>query len=247
MPPTLASITPTSGPPGTQITASGTGFEPGSQIGCPALAPTTYVSSTQLSAAVPVDLLGPAGGGVPVGVFVMNPDGSGSAALLFTVEFPAATLQSWTTIDAVCGMVPGFARGGAISDESITEWIEGTAQAIAAIMLKRNLPTDPTQWTQPGASGMPSAAGLLEMLNRLGAAADLASAVASLWGQCEWGTATTLRSKYDDEMLTLREGEYDKLFLPAAATLEPGAHFASGDTTDRRGRDERAFTKEQIF
>jgi hypothetical protein len=245
--PTLTSILPASGPPGTVVTASGTGFDPGSQIGCPSLAPTTYVSSTQLSAAVPVDLLGPAGGSAAIAVFVVNPDGSTSSVLMFTVEFPATTLQSWTTIDAVCGMVPGFARGGAISDESITEWIEGTAQAIAAIMLKRNLPTNPTQWTQPGACGMPSAAGLLEMLNRLGAAADLASAVASLWGQSEWGVAATLRSKYDDEMLTLREGEYDKLFLPAAATLEPGPLFASGDTTDWRGFDERAFRKDQVF
>src|SRR4051812_19740398 len=108
---TLTSISPTAGPPGTAITLTGSGFTTGSLVGAPTLVPATYVSATELLAEVPA-VSGPAGGSAAVGVFVMGEDRSLSAVQLFTVEFPASRLQTWTTVDAVAGEVPGFQRGG---------------------------------------------------------------------------------------------------------------------------------------
>lgn len=225
MPVTLTSISPLSGPPGTVVTLTGAGFDAGSRVACPVLVPTTLVNAETLTAAIPVDLAGPAGGTMQVGMFVMGSDNSVSAVLPFTVMFDADRLQGWTTIDAVCGMVPGFARGVSVSDDRITEWVQGNASEIAAVMAKRNLPIDPTQWPGANLAGMPSPAEMLEQLNRLGAAADLASAVCSLWGQREWDVAKGLQEKYDAGMMALREGEYDNIFLASAVTVEPGVQF----------------------
>ena len=237
---TLTSISPLSGPPGTAITATGSGFDAASRIACPTVQSTTLNPDGTLTAAIPADLEGPGGGTLPLGVFVIGGDGSASAVILFTVDFPPVALQGWTTIEAVCGMVPGFQRGGLISDGRITEWIQGAGQAVAAIMLKRALPTDPTLWPPAAANAMPSPAELLEMINRLGAAADLASAVGSLWGAREWDVAKSLQKKYDSEILTLREGEYDKIFLASAATIDPQPQLAADTECP-------AFRKHQVF
>jgi hypothetical protein len=245
--PTLTSISPTSGPPGTVLTVAGSGFDYGSQVGCPDLVPTIWVDGNQLQATVPVDIVGPAGTSQPIAVFVRDAEGKTSTVLLFTVEFPATTLQTWTTIDAVCGEVPGFERGGTITDEQILTWMRSVAQAIAAVMFKRGLSLDPSQWQQPDDTVTPTPAGVLEMLNRLGAASRLAAAIASQWGDKEWAVTTNLTQSYDDEMLTLREGDYDKLFAPSSVTVETGPQFSAGDMTNYEGRTERAFRKEQEF
>jgi len=241
MPVTLTSISPLSGPPGTAITAAGSGFDAACRLACPTLQPTTLNRDGTLTATIPANLEGPGGGTMPVGVYAIGCDGSTSAVILFTVEFPPGLLQGWTTIDAVCGMVPGFQRGGQISDDRITEWIESAGQALAAIMAKRGLPLDPTAWPPAPTGCMTTPAGLLEMINRLGAAADLAGAVGSLWGAREWDVAKTLRQQYDDEMLTLREGEYDRVFLAAAATVEPRPQLAAF------GECHPAFRKDKVF
>jgi len=225
----------------------GSGFTAASQVGCPALAPTTYVSGGQLTATVPVDLVGPAGGSQQIAVFVQNADGTTSTVVMFTVVFPATTLQTWTTIDAVCGEVPGFARGGQITDEQILVWMRSVAQAIAAVMFKRGLSLNPGNWQQPDDTVTPTPAGILEMVNRLGAASRLAAAVASQLCYKDWAITKNLSQSYEDEILTLREGDYDKMFAPGASTVETGPLLAVGDTTDSSGNSTTAFQKETNF
>jgi hypothetical protein len=248
--PTLTSVSPALGPPGTAITCLGAGFNAGAQVGCPALAATTFVSAGELTAAIPAELVGPAGGSIIVSVFVQNEDGSRSAIVPFTVNFPypSSTLQSWTNVEAVCGEVPGFRRGGRIQDATIEGWMRSYAQTIAGAMLRRGLSLDSTQWQQPdAATAMPTAAGVLELVNRLGAAARLAGAIASDFTQGEWALAKTLRSDFERELKTLGDGGYDKLFRPAAATVDNEPQFAGGDIETDDGDAERAFTKTQIF
>jgi len=248
--PTLTSVSPALGPPGTVITCLGSGFDAGAQVGCPALAETTFVSAAELEAAIPADLVGPAGGSAVVSVFVQNEDGSRSAIVSFTVNFPypASTLQSWTNIEAVCGEVPGFRRGGQVQDSAIEGWMRSIAQSIAGAMLRRGLSLDSTQWQQPdAATAMPTPAGVLELINRYGAAARLASAIAGQFSQGEWGLAKNLQADFGRELKTLGDGGYDKLFKPAAATVETGTQFAGGDIETDDGDAERAFSKTQIF
>ena len=229
------------------MTLLGTGFDASSQAACPTLQPTTLVSATQLTARIAADLAGPSGGSMPVGVFVMGGDGSVSAVLMFRVEFPAAQLQTWTTLEAVCGEVPGFARGGQIPDAQIQVWMASTAQPIAAAMARRGLPIDPAAWPAPEAGITLSPAGLLEMINRLGAAARLAAACASVFSQQDWAIRKTLQTQYDDELATLLAGDYDKWFLATAATEEALPQLAAGGMTDREGKWDPAFRKDRSF
>jgi hypothetical protein len=226
------------------VTLAGAGFTSGSQAACPSLVATTYVDAGTLTAAIPADVTGPAGGSVVVNVFVQNDDGTVSAALPFTVLFPATLLQTWTTIDAVCGEVSGFKRGGSVSDDQINIWMRSIAQTIAAVMLKRGLPLNPALWPAPDPTASPSPAELLEMINRLGAAARLAATIGAQFvaGGGEWGVAKGLRTAFDDEIVTLREGEYDKVFLAAASTVEPGPLLGAGPAWS-----EPAFTKGRVF
>src|SRR5580700_8307783 len=179
MPPVLTTVWPLFGPPGAAIALTGSGFTAGSQVGCPALVATTFVSATQLTAVIPPNIGGPAGGSTAVGVFVMNADGSTSGVVMFQVQFPPSQLQSWTTVDAVCGEVPGFARGGQISDTQIANWIASVRQSITGAMLGRGLSLDPALWQQPDDSANPDPGDVLEMINRYGAAARLSAAVGS--------------------------------------------------------------------
>jgi hypothetical protein len=182
-----------------------------------------------------------------VNVTVVNADGSVSAAVPFTLQFPAVALQSWTTVESVAAEVPSFLRGGQIGDEHIQKWIESTAQAIAAAMLRRDLPLDPAQWQPSSGAGQPTPQGLLEMINRHGAAAQLAAAIAANFESGDWALRKNLEARYQSELADLNNGDYDKLFLPSAATVEPGPQFGAGDMTNREGWPERAFTKEQRF
>lgn len=248
--PVLTSVSPALGPPGSAITCLGSGFDAGAQVACPALVETTRVSAGELTAAIPADLVGPAGESVAVVVFVRNPDGTTSSALSFEVLFPreAGQLQAWTTLDQICGEVPGFKRGGRIKDSTIEGWMRSIAQTIAGAMLRRGLPLDPAQWQQPdAATAMPTPAGVLELINRYGAAARLAGAIASDFSQGEWGLAKNLQRDFERELKTLDSGGYDKLFRLAAATVETGTQFAGGDIETDDGDAEQAFSKNQIF
>jgi hypothetical protein len=243
---TLTSISPTAGPPGTAITLTGSGFTTGSLVGAPTLVPATYVSATELLAEVPA-VSGPAGGSAAVGVFR---DGGGPQFVRGAVVHggvPCEPAATWTTVDAVAGEVPGFQRGGQISDAQIGIWARTVAQAIAGAMLRRGLSMNPADWQQPDTGADPSPADVLEMINRLGAAARLAAAIAGQFSQGEWGLAKNLERSYQTEMKALKDGDYDKLFRAASATLETGPQFSSGDVTDDSGNAENAFTKQQRF
>jgi len=247
MAPTLNSISPSSGPPGTAITLTGAGFDVGSQAGCPALVATTFVDANTLTAEIPAELAGAAGTETAIAVFVQNSDGSTSTVRMFTVQFPASRLQAWTTVAAVAGEVPGFARGGAIADSKINDWIRSVAQQINGAMLKRGLPLDPGQWQQADAAASPNPVDVLEMINRFGAGASLAAAVASQFSSGEFGIAKKLQADFLRELKALQNGDYDKLFRPGAATVEAGPQLSAGDMTDDAGDSSAAFTKGQIF
>jgi hypothetical protein len=243
---TLTSVSPSSGPPGTAITCAGAGFDAGSRVGCPTLVGTTLVDAGTLQAEVPADLVGADGSQIQVGVFVMGADGSVSAVLPFTVQFSAVRLQSWTTVAKVVKAVPRFQRGGDIRDEDIQGWIEEVAQEVAAAMVKRGLSLDPTQWP-PAAGAFPTPEGLLEMINRAGAGATLAAAIASNFSNGPWAVQTGLQKQYERQLAGLRSGDYDKIFRAGAATVESGPQFGGGNTADCSGRDEPICRKEQVF
>jgi hypothetical protein len=248
--PVLNSVSPALGPPGTVIACLGSGFDAGAQVGCPALAETTFVGAGELGAAIPADLVGPAGGSAVVSVFVQNEDGSRSAIVPFTVNFPypASTLQSWTNVEAVCGEIPGFRRGGRIQDSTIEGWMRSIAQTIAGAMLRRGLSLDSAQWQQPdAATAMPTPAGVLELINRYGAAVRLASAIAGDFTSGEWGLAKSLTRDFERELKALQDGGYDKLFRPGATTVESGPQFSGGDIVTDQGDAQNAFSKDQVF
>ena len=77
------------------------------------------------------------------------------------------------------------------------------------------------------------------MLNRLGAAAMLAAAVASNFQGGDAPLSKNLRAAYKDELARLEAGAYDNLFRPAAVTMETGPAFAGGDMTDCEGRPQK--------
>jgi hypothetical protein len=231
---TLTSISPLSGSPGAAITCTGTGFDAGAQVGCPTLVATTCVNSTTLTAAIPWGVSGPAGGSAQIGVYVLGSDGSTSAVLMFTVEFPSL-LQSWTKLDPVVGEVPGFQRGGLIKDSQINTWIRSVAQEIAAEMMRRGLSLDPTTWQQANSAAEPSPADVLEVMNRMGAAARLAAAISSQFttGGQDWAVTKNLNAAYLRMFDALRDGDYDKFFDPGAATVDasPGLEASTGRST----------------
>ncbi len=259
MAPVLTSISPSSGPPGTAITLTGSGFISGAQVGCPALQAATFVSATQLQTVIPAGITGPPGG-LGVSVYVQNPDSSISGILTFQCIMPYPepqtspdNSQSWTTIDAVCGEIPSFKRGGNIPDSSIFIWMRSVAQKINAIFIRRGLSLNPADWqpasTNPGgtaaATGL-TPAGWLEMVNRLGASARLARMVGGTFTAGKWNLAEQLATDYQNEMDALENGDMDKLFNPGATTMDTGPQFQSGDMTDGQGDATNAFTREGV-
>lgn len=249
--PALTSISPSLGAPGTAITLTGTGFDSGSRVGCPVLVDTTFVSSTSLVATVPDDLLGAEGTSMLIGVFVLNADGSASNAVSWTVEFPAVSLQSWTSIADVCGEVPQFQRGerAPVKDTTIRLWLKSITQTVNGVLMRRGLPTDAAQWPAAAAgSATPVPVAVLGQIVRLGAAARLASAIGSQFAaDKEWGLATSLRKDFERELAALGNGEYDRLFNDAAAVVESGQLVSGGDSFTATGVSRQAFTKGQVF
>jgi IPT/TIG domain len=229
MAPVLTSVSPLSGPPGAAITCLGSGFTAASQVSCPTLVPTTYVDAGTLTAELPHGIEGPGGGSTQIGVYVMNADGSTSNVVIFTVLFPQTKLQAWTSAERVCSEVPGFKRGGQITDTQINTWIRSVAQEVAAALLRRGLSLDPATWQQPGSAAQPDPVDVLEMINRMGAGARLASAIGAQFAQGgqEWGVSKNLAAAYQRQLLSLNNGDYDKLFQPGAATVETGPQLAA--------------------
>lgn len=102
-PPTITSVTPSSGPTsgGTAVTITGTNFQSGATVtfGASAATNVVVVSATQITAKTP---LGPANEqvGMPVNVSVTNPDGTNatkSGAFTYTVPPLAVTSVSPST------------------------------------------------------------------------------------------------------------------------------------------------------
>ena len=245
---TLTSVSPGAGPPGATLTLTGSGFTCNSQVACPVLVATTFSSSTTLLATVPADLDGPPAGSMTISVYVQNADSSVSNYLPFTVLFPAITLQAWTTIDRVAKSVPGFVRGAQITDDDIAEWISEAAQEIAAAMLKRALPLDSALWPAADVAAFPTPQGLLEMANRAGAASLLAAAIASNFSAgSPWAPQVALQKQYERHLAAFRNGDYDKLFRSAAATIESGPLLAAGDLTTADGKPSTIFAKDKVF
>ena len=244
---TITSISPLSGPPGTTVTITGTGFTAGSRVCCPAAVATTYISAGQVQAEIPASFQGPDGTTVLIAVFVAGADGTATNGVLFTVQMPAAKLQTYTTLEAVCSEVPGFARGGQIADGTIQLWMSSVAQVIKGAMLRRGLSLSPADWQQAGTDGTMAPAEVLELINRMGAAARLAAAVVSLFGNADAAFSKNLSAAYKDELARLEDGAYDKSFKPAAATMESGPLLAYGDTSRADGDSSAAFTKEKVF
>lgn len=250
--PVLNSISPASGPPGTEITLTGSGFDAGAEVGCPALVATTYVSAESLTAEIPADLAGPAtGGSFIISVFVRNENGAASGVQLFTVRFgyPESRLQAYTTVDDVAKQVPMFQRGGEISDDTIETWIRQVAQQINAALLGRGISLKPADWPEVDPdTAMASPSAVLELANSLGAANRLAAAVSANFGGQEWPLTRTLRDGFEAELKAIRTGAYDRLFKTSAATVETGAQFAGGGMdVNEDGEPDRAFTKGQVF
>jgi hypothetical protein len=170
--------------------------------------------------------------------------------LPFTVQFPypVAEFQSWTNIGAVAAEVPGFKRGGNIADSTIEQWMRSVAQSINGALIRRGLSLLPSVWQQAAvATGNPTPAGLLELINRYGAAARLAAAAGAQFTAGPFALATTLKADFLREFQMLEQGMYDMLFDPNAATADTGPYFGAGAMTDPcSGLPVNAFSRESI-
>jgi len=105
-PPTIASVTPATGPTGggTAITVAGTGFQPGATVtvGGAAATAVTWVSATGLTATTPAGLAGAAN------VVVTNPDAqSATAAAAFTYVTPTLAVTAVLPANASAANPPG--------------------------------------------------------------------------------------------------------------------------------------------
>lgn len=247
--PTLGYASPASGPPGQAITLKGAGFVAGAQAAVPGLVAATFVDAQTLTVAIDATLVGPGGSTRAIFVYVKNPDGQLSNQIQWNIEFPEKMPLGFTTVALVAGEVPGFKLGGTrITDQQIENWIGAAGQAVAGAMLRRGLSLKPSDWQQPDATtAMPEPSAVLEMVNRLGAAAMLAAAVGGQMGAGEWGLAKALERRYQDELKRLESGAYDKLFRSAAATLETGTQVSGGDIETDAGEAEQSFSKTQVF
>jgi len=242
--PVLTTISPSSGPPGTAITCLGSGFDPTAQVGCPAPVATAWVSATQLTAAIPADLAGDQGAVIIISVYVQNADLSISALLPFScmIPYPQPSAGSWTNIDAVCAELPGFKRGGIIADASIEGWMQSVAQSITGVLVRRGMPIVGDTISPPVAI-----LGVLEMINRLGAAARLATVHAAMFTAGKSALADNLTEQYEEEYALLEDGGYDMMWDPAAALEDVGPFFGAGAMTDPcTGNSVSAFSRESL-
>jgi uncharacterized protein (TIGR03437 family) len=135
--PTVASISPTSvsmGGPAITLTVNGNGFIPASKVVTVPDQPvtTTYVSLTQLTAAVPASVLATPGA---YQIFVDNPGGYNSPVpVTFTVKGPAPVLTKLTPAAAAAGG-PDFtltAIGSSFTAKATVSW-NGTPLATTGV------------------------------------------------------------------------------------------------------------------
>ncbi len=139
--PTLTSISPasmTSGGPAFTLTATGTGFVGSSVVQVNGNArPTTFVSATQLSAAIPASDIATAGA-LSVTVFTPAPGGGTSTPATLTVTGPALTVSA-----------PTVALGASVT-VTLTNGLGGASDwlALAAVGAPA---TSYLQWTYVGA------------------------------------------------------------------------------------------------
>jgi uncharacterized protein (TIGR03437 family) len=102
----VASLSPGSVPAGSaafQLTVSGSGFVPGSQVQWNGSGLTTsYVGATQVTAMVTADLVN-VRAGVSAGVTVMNPGGAVSNSVTLTIDPPRPVILSLNPVSAAAG------------------------------------------------------------------------------------------------------------------------------------------------
>lgn len=248
--PVLSSVTPTSGPPGTEVALRGSGFDAGAIAGCPWLTTTEVMNETWLKSWIPSTLTGADGTTQTISIFVQNGDETTSGVLSFVVTFGTTTAGGWTTLDLVVGEVPGFKWAPDITADKVAGWIRSVAQQINAAMLRRGLTLSSADWQQPDpVTGVPDPAAVLELINRYGAAARLAAAIGARFStEKEWTLAKQLRADFEREYKALASGEYDKMFRPGSRTAETDTLAAAGETLDATtGEADPLFTREQEF
>lgn len=150
-----------------------------------------------------------------------------------------------TTTDAVGAHVPGFVHNSPAGpkDTDISAWIDARFEEVQAILTRRNLP-------MPGAGT--DGYRTLELINRLGAASDLAAALASKFSSGQpWPVQKNLREDFLRMLSRLDCGEFDKLLQPTARTQDIGPQVVgvAGQETDP-APDETltvAFQKGMVF
>jgi len=152
-----------------------------------------------------------------------------------------------TTVDLVVTHVPGFVRNSpsGVADTQIQTWIDTRWEELHVILQRRGLtaPTNPSD-----------AYSALELINRMGAASDLAAALSSRFSANggTWAVAKNLREDYVRMLTRLDNGGYDRLLNPATARQEnTGPIFSgvAGGETDRQPDPNMnvAFQRGQVF
>jgi hypothetical protein len=161
--------------------------------------------------------------------------------------------MSFTTIDAVSAHYPGFQRGVANqnpSDAQIQGWVDNQASRITAVAVARGY--DLTNL----ATSNPQAYALLALINETGAAADLGDTLFSMLDSGTsaqgWANPNTLRKTYENMMTELRQGTYDKLFIPTARTGDAFPSFGGvagqeTDPTDPETDSNLLFRKNDVY
>lgn len=159
--------------------------------------------------------------------------------------------MSYTTIDAVAAHYPGFLRG--VSDQKPTDaqiqaWIDNQGARITALAVGRG-------YELAGlATSNPQAYALLSLMNETGAATDLGDALYSMLGpeapSAGWANPGNLRRSFENLLVELGRGTYDKLFISTARTGDTSPAFggAAGQETDLTSDDSNAaFKKDDVF
>jgi Bacterial Ig-like domain (group 3)/Bacterial Ig-like domain (group 2) len=190
--PTLATLSPTSviaGTGGFTLTVNGTNFISGSVVNFNGVAQTTtYVSATQLTAAIPASAITTAGA-VPVTVTTAAPGGGTSSAVSFTVNaapVPTFTLSSSTA--------PQTVQPGGSAQYNVTIAAQNGTFAGSVALAASGLPTGATATFSP-ASASPGSSSVTSQLTiqtsastaqlvRTGSSWPLVASILPLLGLC---------------------------------------------------------------
>jgi len=122
------------------------------------------------------------------------------------------------TIAGVATHVSGFVRNSpnGPQDADIQKWIDTRWEEIQAIVVRRGLPVP--------VSG--DGFNTLELINRIGAAADLAATLSTRFATgSRWQVEKNLRDDFMRMLARLDNGEYDKQLNPTSRTVNPGAQM----------------------